>query len=148
MPRIMGSECVKVVKQNFRLQGYDSGQGVDTWKSRDPKTDAAYDKGKTKGKDGKLSKYRSGKNKNYKGSVYQSSNPLLLQTRNLFNSVKSVIIGKTVNIGVDLGLIPYAQKMNEQRKFIPTDHANKKMMDAIAKKVNSERNKALKDFQK
>lgn len=137
LPRIIGTSAVRVVKENFKLQGYDSGTGVNGWEARNPKTDKAYDK-------------RHG----VKGSVYQSSNPLLMQTRNLYNSIKYSIINKTVIIGVDLTLVPYAKRMNEggngipPRKYIPGtgESPNPKILKAIYKKVDSERDKALNTF--
>ena len=102
MPRIIGNECVKLVKENFRKQGYDSGFGVTQWAPRTEQTNKGYKYG------------RSGKGKSaYKGSVYNYGNPILLQTRNLYNSVKYTISGNMVLIGCDLNLVPYAQKMNE-----------------------------------
>lgn len=156
IPRIMGTSAVKVIKQNFTLQGYDSGTGIASWEKRDPKTDAAYDRGRTTKKDGTKSKYRNGKNASYKGSVYNSENPVLMQTRNLYNSIKYQIIGKTVIIGVDLNIVPYGQKMNEggngtpARKFMPkpNEGPNIKMLKDIEKKVISEREKALREFKK
>ena len=139
LPRIIGTSAVKVVKENFKLQGYDSGTGVNGWEARNPKTDKAYDK-------------RHG----VKGSVYQSSKPLLEQTRNLYNSVKYAVMNKLVNIGVDLGLIPYAKRMNEggggipPRKYIPGpgEPPNPKILKAIYKKVDFERDKAMNIFKK
>ena len=148
IPRIMGKESVTVVKENFKLQGYDSGNGVRDWDKRKPATDKAYDKGRVKGKNGKLSKYRKGDSKNLKGSVYNSENPLLMQTRNLFNSVKYQQSGGKVEIGVDLGLIPYAQKMNEERQFMPIYNPNVKMLKGIQDKIVKERDKAMKEFKK
>lgn len=139
IPRIMGAESVKVVKDNFKLQGYDSGTGVAGWEARAEKTDKAYDK-------------RHG----VKGSVFNSNNPILKQTRNLYNAVKYAATKTLVTVGVDLGLIPYAQKMNEggngtpARKYIPgpSEAPNIKILKRIQKKVASERNKAMKNFKK
>ena len=133
LPRIIGFESVKVVKENFKLQGYDSGAGVNGWPKRKPKTDKSYDKR------GKL-----------KGSVYNSSNPLLMQTRNLYNSVNYFTRAKQVLIGVDLNLIPYAQKMNEQRQYMPqpSESANAKIIARVLNKINFEQEKILKPIQK
>eukprot|EP01037_Dinobryon_pediforme_P011470 gene11470-11564_t len=153
-PRIIGNECVKVVKDNFRIQGYDSGLGVKTWDKRKPATDKAYDRGKTYNSKGVQSKYRSGKNKVYKGSVFSSSKPILDQTGTLKNSPKYKVNSKQVKIGVDLLLVPYAEKMNEggngtpARQFMPKEEAppNPKMLKRIKKKIVFERDKAMKDF--
>lgn len=138
-PRIFGAESVKVVKDNFRIQGYDSGTGVKTWESRKASTNKAYAK-------------RWG----VKGSVYQASNPLLQQTRNLYNAVKYVVAGRQVDVGINLSLIPYAEKMNKggngtpARKFIPAngEPPNPKILKAAHKKIVSERDNAMKDFKK
>ena len=137
LPRIVGNESVKVVKDNFKLHGYDSGTGIKQWEQRTEKTNKSYDK-------------RTG----VKGTVYQSSNPLLMQTRNLYNAIKYAIQTNTVTIGVDEGLIPYAKRMNEggggipARKFIPTDQPNGKILKRVTGKWNRERDKAMKIFKK
>jgi hypothetical protein len=145
LPRIIGNESVKVIKDNFRLQGYDSGTGVTPWKQRSQATNTRYDK-------------RYG----VKASVYQSSNQLLKQTGVLYNAIQYKVQGKLVFIGVDLGVVPYAQKMNDggpgkwgknatqtpARKYMPAKNEppNAKMLKRIIKKVESERDKALSNF--
>lgn len=145
IPRIIGNESVRVIKENFRLQGYDSGTGVAPWKPRSVATDLRYDK-------------RYG----VKASVYQSSNPILKQTGSLFNSVQYKVKGKSVFVGVDLGLVPYAKKMNDggpgkwgknatntpRRQFMPENNGkpNAKMLKAALKKIQSQRDRALKAF--
>lgn len=140
IPRIMGNESVKVVKDNFKLQGYDTGTGLKSWPERSAKTNKAYD-------------HRHG----VKGSVYQSSNPLLQQTRNLYNLIKYLIKNKsTVFIGADTNLAPYAERMNEggggipARQYIPKPGAapNAKILKRIKKKVSSEIDKSLVEFKK
>lgn len=145
LPRIIGSESVKVVKDNFKLQGYDSGTGVDGWPDRSPATNRRYDK-----------------RKGVKGTVYQSSNPLLTQTKDLYNAVRYYLQSKSVKVGIDLTLVPYAQRLNDggagkwgknsthipPRPFIPTDKPNIKILKRVLKKVKSEQSKALKDFKK
>jgi phage gpG-like protein len=144
-PSIIGNEAVRAIKNNFRIQGYDSGTGVTAWKPRSPETNKRYDK-------------RTG----VKGSVYQSSNPLLKQTGSLYNSVKYKVNGNLVFVGVDLGLVPYAQKMNEggpgkwgknstntpARPFMPKNNEppNPKILKAVFNKIKSEREKALQNF--
>ena len=145
LPKIIGIESVKVVKDNFKVQGYDNGLGVQGWPQRSAKTNKAYSLGRTKGKQGR-----------YKGSVYQATNPLLLQTRNLYNSVKYGFAGKTVNIGVDTGLIPYAKAMNEggrgipARKYIPAngEPPNVKILKKIYGKIDRHRDKIMQNFKK
>ena len=155
-PRILGKESVDVVKENFTLQGYDSGYGVEKWEERKESTDKAYDRGKTVNSRGQQSRYRTGRNATFKGSVFSSQNPLLEQTRRLYSSIKYKVINKTVTIGVDLLLVPYAEKMNEggngtpSRKFTPAkaEPPNPKMLKRYKKKLEFERGKAMKDFVK
>lgn len=146
-PRIIGNTAVRVIKDNFRLQGYDSGSGVSSWKQRSQETNNRY-------------------NKRYgvKASVYQSSNPLLTQTKDLYNSIQYKVQGKLVFVGVDLGQIPYAKKMNDggpgkwgkndthtpARKYMPAngEPPNVKMLKQITKKVQSERDRALIEFKR
>lgn len=137
IPRIIGNVSVKAVKDNFRIQGYDSGSGVRSWVKRKASTDKAYAK-------------RWG----VKGSVYQASNPLLEQTRNLYNAVMYVVAGRRVDVGVDLSLIPYAKKMNEggngtpARPYISVNAPSAKILKEAQKKIVSERDKLMKDFKK
>jgi phage gpG-like protein len=147
IPRIIGNEAVKVIKDNFRLQGYDSGSGVTKWMPRSPETN-----------------YRYNKRYGVKGSVYQATNPILKQTGVLYNSVQYKVQGKLVFVGVDLGLVPYAQKMNDggrgkwgknttftpKRKYMPSNNEppNAKMLKKIIKKIGAERDRALAPFKK
>lgn len=144
-PRIIGTSAVRVIKQNFSLQGYDSGIGVTSWKPRSPATNLRYDK-------------RQG----VKGSTYQSSNALLKQTGNLYNAIQYKVSGKLVFVGVDLGAVPYAKKMNDggpgkwgknvtntpARKYMPgkNEGANAKMLKDALKKIQSQRDRALNPF--
>ena len=91
-PRIVGLESVKVIRENFDNQGFEGSP----WKDRSAKTNEMYDK-------------RIG----VKGSVYKSSNPILMQTRNLYSSIKFKALGNSVFIGVNLNLVPYAKVINE-----------------------------------
>jgi phage gpG-like protein len=147
IPRIIGTASVRAIKENFRMQGYDSGTGVTPWKPRTPGTDKRYDS-----------------RKSVKGSVYQSSNPILKQTGTLYNSIKYKVQGKLVYVGVDEALVPYAKKMNDggpgkwgknatdtpARKFMPADGEppNQKILKAALKKISSQRDKAMKMFKK
>lgn len=145
LPRIIGTEVVKVVKQNFQVQGYDSGIGVKKWVKRAKKTDAAYDANRG-----------PGGNSRYKGTVFSSTKPLLMQTKNLYNAVEYTASKRSVKIGVNLNLIPYAKIQNEggrgipARQYMPYDSQgpNIKMLRAIEKKVLYDRNRALRDFKK
>ena len=93
MPRYMGIEAVKITRENFKEQGFEG----ESWKERSDKTNAAYDR----------------RGATYKGSVFNSKNKILLQTRKLYNSIQYVVQGKLVEIGVNLNLVPYAQAHNE-----------------------------------
>lgn len=173
LPRIIGKEAENIVKDNFRLQGYDSGNGLKRWKPREKKTNRGYDR-------------RHG----VKGTTINSANPILKQTGNLRNAIKNFVSGLTVQVGVDLDLIPYGQIHNEggtiqkkerqhilhfkgnrfakaadaerskdvtigaheikmpQRQFmpLPSEPANPKIMNAVKKKVDSLVKEAMKLF--
>lgn len=157
LPRVIGVESVRIVKANFSIQAYDSGNGITKWPARKASTNAQYDRGKTvNSKTGKLSKYRSGKNSVYKGSVYSSANPLLLQTHNLFNSIHYVASKKRVFVGINLSLVPQGKAINEglahqpQRQFLPkpSDGANPKIINAVGKRIKYETDKAMRAFKK
>lgn len=157
IPRIAGIIAVKVIKQNFVGQGYNTGIGVERWVPRKASTNRAYDAGKTRNsKTGKLSKYRSGKNSTFKGSVFSSENPLLIQTHALMNSIQYRANKREVFIGFDEGLIPYGKRMNEggggvpRRQFLPYKNQRPpiSMLRAIESQIIKERNQILKKFKK
>lgn len=157
-PDIIGVESVKIVKQNFIISAYDSGNGITPWPKRKDATNKAYDRGRqVNPKTGKLSKYRTGKNSTYKGSVYSSSKPLLRQTLALFNSITYRASSNLVFIGMNLNLVPYAAAHNQglnhepRRQYMPTPQdrsGNPKIMIAVKKKIDYETNKAMKAFAK
>lgn len=97
VPSIVGVESQKVIQENWTIQGYDSGSGVTPWKEREPKTNRAYDK-------------RSG---GIKGSVINSDSKILRQSGNLEDHITYRPKPKGVDVGVDLGIVPYAQIHNE-----------------------------------
>lgn len=155
LPRIIGVESKKAAKNNFALQGYLGPSGLEKWEVRKPATNAAYDKGKTRDlKTGKLSKYRSGKNANFKGSVFSSSKPILEQTMDLYNSIDYKIAGGYVFVGVNLALVPYARAHNEglhhepKRQFLPFGNQQipAHWVANINKKLDFETQKALGKF--
>lgn len=164
MPRMIGVEAVKVVKMNFRLQGYDDGNGVTPWKERAAVTNFAYDYNRTKSFRTATGRKSSAKNP-YKGSVVSSKNPILEQTRNLYNALDYFVSGRNVTIGVDLQIVPYAQKMNEggpgkwggkantntpARPFMPkpNEPPNPKILSAVEKKLKFEQDKVMREFKK
>lgn len=157
LPRIIGTESVRIVRENFYNQSYDSGNGITKWPERKESTNKNYDRGRTaNAKTGKLSKYRTGKNSTYKGSVYSSSKPLLRQTLALFNSIAYQIRGTSVFIGTNTNLIPYAVPHNEgthhepKRQYIPmpSQGGNIKIQKAIGKKIDYEISKRMRAFKK
>ena len=140
LPMIMGQESVKVIKDNFKQEGYDSGSGIVKWQQRSPKTNKAYDR-------------RSG----VKGTTYNSNSPLLRQTLTLYNSLMFRVTGKSVFVGTNTSLVPYAPYNNEgtnkglpQRKFIPAngEPANPKIIKRIERKIASVRNEIMKNFKR
>lgn len=102
LPRIAGVESVKIVKQNFQIEAYDSGNGINKWAKRKNSTNAAYTNGRGKGGHSK-----------YKGSVFSATKPLLRQTLALYNSIHYVANQGGVFVGVSLNLVPYAKIHNE-----------------------------------
>jgi hypothetical protein len=141
-PRVLGLIAVKVIKNNFKLQGYEDGYSFTPWKARAPKTDAAYSRNRGKGE-----------SSNYKGSVYNAKNPILQQTRTLYNSVKAIIqAGGIVFVGVNLDLAPYAQRHNEglkgmpERKFMPVGGPNATMLGEFEKKITEKRDEIMHNF--
>jgi phage gpG-like protein len=147
LPRVIGNIAVKEVKNNFTIQGYDSGAGVQQWEPRKDSTNKRYTK-------------RYG----VKGSVFQADNKILLQTRNLYNAIRYKATKNSVTIGVNLDLVPYAKIHNEggqgnafgkasftmpKRQFMPMPSdtmANPKIMAAAGKKIIFERDRILKKF--
>ena len=142
LPRIIGVESVRAVRNNFKTESYFGGN---KWVPRSDKTNKAYMAGRTSGKQGR-----------YKGSVFSASKPLLRQTLNLYNSIKYRALGKRVFIGTNLSLIPYANAHNEglnhqpRRQFMPFGNqpVHPIILSAIGKKYTSERNKALLKFKR
>ena len=109
VPRIAGIVAVKIMRENFAKGGWQEKKGsIDKWKARKAATNFAYDH------------YH-----NYKGSVYNSGNPVLRQSGNLRDSISYKLEGAhKVFIGSNLNLAPYAEAHTEglnnqpKRKFI------------------------------
>ena len=140
LPMVMGQESVNIIKQNFKAEQYDSGNGIEKWQQRSEKTNKRYNS-------------RSG----VKGTTYNSSAPLLRQTLTLYNSLMFRVMGKRVFIGTNTSLVPYAPAHNEgtqkgipKRKFIPANGElpNQKIIQRISKKITNVRNEIMKDFKK
>jgi len=174
-PSIIGKESVSILRENFTKQGYDSGSGFKRWKNRSKSTNIAYDYNRTSSyrtpKLGKKSKYKN----LYKGSVVQSSNPVLLQTGNLRDSISYKANGNIVEIGVfpktiTIGgkthnAVNYAEIHNEgktfkawgkhskrmpKRQFMPTpqEAINPKIITKAKEKWDYEEQKIMSKFDK
>lgn len=177
LPQIIGVEAVKVVRENFDKQGYDTGVSFTPWAKRADVTNWAYDYnrvsnawtvksgGKGKGKFVTASGRKSKAKNRYKGSVVSSLNDILMQTRTLYRSIDKFISGKRVTVGVDPTLVIYAQKMNEggkgrwgrkattntpARQFMPrpNDKPNPKILARVKEKVRFEQWNAMQAFRK
>ncbi len=174
MPRIIGVESVKILRQNFLLQGYDSGSGVKAWKKRSPSTDIAYMYNRTAAyrtpKLHKISRYKNP----YKGSVVNASRQILTQTGNLRDSLTYQVSGKRVTIGVYPRIVTiggkshdalaYAKILNEggsgkwgkhstkipKRQFMPrpNDPPNQKIINVAKKKYYYELDKFMHDWKR
>lgn len=156
-PRIIGVESVKAIKENFRLEGYDSGNAFTKWKDRKPSTNAQYDRGKKLNqKTGKLSRYRVGKNGTYKGSVFSSSKPILDQIGTLKNSIAYRANKRNVFIGVNNNLVPYAKAHNEglnhqpKRQYMPLpgQPASPKIVTNVKRQLDYQTAKAMRLFKR
>lgn len=153
LPRIMGVESVKIVKYNFYIEGYDSGNGIQQWARRKVSTNLAYGGNFTHGLHRIQNKKRA---KQYRGSVFNAGKPLLRQTLTLFNSIHYRVSGRRVFIGVDLGLVPYAQAHNEglnhepKRQYMPygSQKANTKILAVMKKRIDYEQAKVMRVFKK
>ena len=174
MPRIIGVETVRIIKENFKKQGYDSGQGFTAWKKRDKASDTAYEYNRNANYRtpilGKRSKYKNP----YKGSVVSARRPLLTQTGNLRDATSFQVNGKTVTIGIYPKLVTiggktrdalkYAKIHNEggkakwgnhtvtipRRQYMPrpTDPPNHRMLMAYEKKYRFELDRFMRDWKK
>jgi phage gpG-like protein len=130
-PRIAGDTAVKILKDNFTKGGLDGG--AQKWQERSSITNKSYDR--------------------MKGSVYNSKNPVLLQTGNLRDSIRKLVQGKQVRIGVNLSTIPYAKALQEgnssthlpKRKYLAY---SKQMGVSINRELEKRRLKILKKFKK
>jgi hypothetical protein len=167
MPRIIGVECVREIKSNF-VKSNPLG-----WASRKDVTNKAYDYNRNKKfRTPKTGKKSVAKNP-YKGSVYNSQNPILKQSGNLRDAIMYEQSGKSVIIGVlpnspkngkaEQPAHTYAKHLNEggpgrwgkyaktntvARKFMPRpgEPPTPKMLKAITKKADFEFNKCMGDW--
>lgn len=170
-PRIIGIESVRIIKQNFGLQGYRAtSTGTKSWQKRSPVTDEMYDYNRTASyRTPKLGKKSTHRNP-YKGSVVSSKNPVLKQTGNLRDTVTYKVSGNTIEIGLwtkpvtiagkTVDTIVYGKIHNEggtimmfgkhavhmpQRQFMPTPQQgpNKLMQDTYKKEYQVRLNKIM-----
>lgn len=155
LPRVIGIISVKEVRENFRRQSYTGPNGIEQWQPRKASTNAQYDRGRVaNSRTGKLSKYRTGKNSTFKGSVYSSSNPIQMQTLALFNSIQYKILGGYVFVGTNLSIVPYARALNEglgheqRRQFMSFGNQpiNPMIVRNVTQKLDFETKKALGKF--
>lgn len=146
LPRIIGVESKRAIKQNFEKQGYDDGLTFTPWETRSPGTNYRYDK-------------RYG----VKGTVANSDSKILSQSRNLEDGVHAKVKGRSVSVGVNLDVIPYGQIHNEglmgkawgkypfkmpKRQYIPVNKPNVKILLAVQKKVKFMIEWSMKPFKK
>lgn len=96
LPRQIGIAAIQWIHDNFERQGYEGK----SWEPRDPKTNASYDK-------------RHG----VKGSVFNSANPILRQTNNLYDAIRKQVMSRSVFIGFDTNKVPYGKIHNEGGKI-------------------------------
>lgn len=140
-PRIYGVIGVKVIRENFDLQGFAESNGaVQKWKPRSETTNKMYDS-----------------SKRYKGSVYSSKNPILKQTGNYYDAVNYRATQKQVRIGVNENQVPYARLNNEggmttlngKRVYVPQRKAigmSQKLKDRAAAELKKKRQQAFSKF--
>lgn len=139
LPRIIGHEAIEDIHHNFDTESYNNGNTVTAWPERSEKTNTAYDR-------------RYG----VKGSVFNSANPLLVQTGNLKDAITFMVKNGGVKIYVDLDKVPYAQVHNEgsdkipQRQYMPTgeEGPGTGLLMKVQKKIDFERDKILAPFRK
>jgi hypothetical protein len=144
---IAGQQAASIVKLNFVLQGYDDGVSFKAWAERSEATNRMYDKGYGANKGGNL-------------YVYSSSNPILVQSKNLRNAISYRAHKYDVDVGVYDSMIgthnavDYGQENNEgsdvvpQRQFMPTpmEGPNEKIMANIEGRWKSEEAKIMNKF--
>jgi hypothetical protein len=147
--KYMGIEGVKLVKENFKEQGYDSGEGKEEWKERPAWVNKIYDT-----------------HPNYKGSYIKGSNPIAKQTGKLRDSNNYEIVGNKVLIGTNTNLVPYAKKINEggqeywaeagrtinimARKYLPIsgEPINPKLVQRAKTKYETRLNQIMEKYKK
>jgi phage gpG-like protein len=173
-PAIIGNESVRILRENFMLQGYDSGKGFRKWKKRSKATNTFYDYNRTSSyRTPKLGKKSIFKNP-LKGSVVSSKSLILLQTGNLRDSISYRTSGQIVEIGVfprsivingkTHNAVVYAKIHNEggtgkwgshstkmpRRQFMPrpSDNPNEKIIVKAKEKWVFEEQKIMSKFEK
>jgi len=138
LPRIIGNASLKAIDTNFKMQGYFDGKRTSPWKERKPSTNKSYD----------------ARGKAYKGRVFNSANPILIQTNKLRDSIKYQARAKSVFVYTSLKIVPYAQAHNEgngkmpQRQFMPLPNSdgNSYIYQITKDKFNTMVQTALKDL--
>lgn len=132
-PRIAGVVSVTILQENFtKHHGYRDIGGVNKWKERSKATNDAYDR-------------RAYGSESVKGSVYSSKNPLLLQSRTLYDSLTYDATGSRVTIGFNENICPYARDVDEKRKIVGYNYFIRQRILAEFKKREK---KIMKEFSK
>lgn len=138
MPTHLGKVSVDHIKLNFKNESFEG----DKWEQRKASTNRAYDRRGT-----------------LKGSVFNSRNPILRQTGNLYDSIKYYKRGNTIDIGISFGakgktgvyIVAYAKRHNEgigkmpKRQFIGF---SKNLQIKLKSKIDLEHKKAFIKFQR
>jgi hypothetical protein len=135
-PRIVKDIAIKETQRNFHMQG-DVSDDYHPWEARKESTNKSYD----------------ARGKNYKGSVYSSSRPLLKQTGNTYNAIgnDSYETHNMVYIGVNLNQFPgdYPKWLNEgTEKMVarPWIKFGKRMRDRVVTEFQRRRNVIFNKF--
>lgn len=134
--RIVKDIAIKETQRNFHMQGY-VGDGFHPWAARKASTNKSYD----------------AKGKNLKGSVYNSSRPLLKQTGNLFNAIgnDSYDTKNMVYVGVNLNQFPgdYPKWLQEGTPHMEARQwvgFSKRMRDRVVTEFQRRRNVIFNKF--
>ena len=139
-PKTMGKLAVGNIRSSFAMSAYNSGGSSKPWQERSERTNYGYDAhlyGGTKLKTNK------------QGGNYSSANPLLVQSKNLINSVDYKAGSDSIDVGVYSHIVMingvphdsevYGQENNEggknlpQRQFMPKpdEGPNEAMVDSF-----------------
>ena len=139
--KTMGRLAVANIKSSFAMSAYNSGNSSKPWAERSENTNYAYD-------------YHQGRKVNTslgnsKKGFYSSTNPLLLQSHNLIDSIGFRVFKNYIDVGIYPHIVMingephnsevYGQENNEgaknlpQRQFmpLPNEGPNEAMVDSF-----------------